>query len=121
MKQLIIAAALAAALAAGAETKVGTVDLMLLVRNHPDYERNKTFLSDKDKDGQKKLDEIKKEGDELQDEGKKLAEQFRNPMLAEKAKADLQERSPLLAQGLRRDRRLAQGHGRRAREREGPR
>ena len=34
MKQLIIAAALAAALAAGAETKVGTVDLMLLVRNH---------------------------------------------------------------------------------------
>lgn len=90
MKQLIIAAALAAALAAGAETKVGTVDLMLLVRNHPDYERNKTFLSDKDKDGQKKLDEIKKEGDELQDEGKKLAEQFRNPMLAEKAKADIE-------------------------------
>ena len=90
MKQLIIAAALAAALAAGAETKVGTVDLMLLVRNHPDYERNKTFLSDKDKDGQKKLDEIKKEGEELQDEGKKLAEQFHNPILAEKAKADLE-------------------------------
>ena len=88
MKQLIIAAALAAALAAGAETKVGTVDLMLLVRNHPDYERNKTFLSDKDKDGQKKLDEIKKEGEELQDEGKKLAEQFHNPILAEKAKAE---------------------------------
>ena len=90
MKKLIFAAFAAAAIPAGAETKIGTVDLLLLVRNHPDYERNKTFLSDKDKEGQKKLDEIKKEGDELQAEGKKLAEQFRNPMLAEKAKQDLE-------------------------------
>ena len=91
MKKIIMAAFVAAASAAGAETKIGTVDLLLLVRNHPDYERNKTFLSDKDKEGQKKLEEIKKEGDDLQAEGRKLAEQFRNPMLAEKAKQELEQ------------------------------
>lgn len=91
MKKLVLALAVAACATAGAGMKFGTVDLMLLVRNHPDYERNKSFLSDKDKDGQKKLAAIKKEGEDLQAEGRKLAEQFRNPMLADKAKVSLEK------------------------------
>lgn len=100
MKKTVFAIALAACASASAAIKLGTVDLMLLVKNHPDYERNKTFLSDKDKDGQKKLAEMKKEGDELQAKGRKLAEQFRNPMLADKAKASLEKQLMELQQQL---------------------
>lgn len=100
MKKLMFALAVAICSVASAEMKFGTVDLMLLVRNHPDYERNKTFLSDKDKDGQKKLAAMKKEGDDLQAEGRKLAEQFRNPMLSDKAKAPLEKQLMEIQQSL---------------------
>jgi len=68
--------------------KIGTVDLMLLVKNHPNYESNKTLLTATDKDYQKKLESIKNEGESLQEEGKKLADQMRNPMLTSKAKSE---------------------------------
>ena len=90
MKKLVFAVAMAAAMAASAEMKVGTVDLMLLVRNHPNYDSNKALLTSTDKDYQKKLEGVKAEGDKLQEEGKKLMEQMRNPMLTAKAKADVE-------------------------------
>lgn len=90
MKTLLTLIALVPALAF-ADMKVGTVDLMLLVRNHPDYDRNKALLESTDKDYQKKLDGIKAEGDKLQEEGRKLAEQFRSPMLNDKAKGDIEK------------------------------
>jgi len=70
------------------------------VRNHPNYESNKELLTSTDKDYQKKLDVIKAEGDKLQEEGKKLAEQVRNPMLAAKAKADVEKQLMDLQQKL---------------------
>ena len=91
MKKLIFAMAMGVAMAASAEMKFGTVDLMLLVKNHPNYDSNKTLLTSTDKDYQKKLEVIKGEGEKLQDEGKKLAEQMRNPMLTAKAKADVEK------------------------------
>lgn len=80
--------------------RVGTVDLMLLIRNHPNYESNKALLTSTDKDYQKKLDAIKAEGEKLQEEGKKLAEQMRNPMLAAKAKSDVEKQLMDLQQKL---------------------
>ena len=91
MKKLIFAMAMVAAMAASAEMKLGTVDMMLLVKNHPNYDSNKTLLTSTDKDYQKKLEKIKSEGDSLQDEGKKLVDQMRNPMLTAKAKADVEK------------------------------
>ena len=93
MKLKMITTALVAALSLSlfAEMKVGTVNLMLLVRNHPSYESNKALLESTDKDYQKKVEAIKSEGDALQDEGKKLMEQHENPMLTAKAKADLEK------------------------------
>ena len=82
--------AVVAAMGASAEMKVGTVDMMLLVRNHPNYDSNKALLASTDKDYQKKLEGVKAEGDKLQEEGKKLMEQMRNPMLTAKAKADVE-------------------------------
>ena len=98
----MIATALAASIAfsLSAEMKLGTVDLMLLVKNHPNYESNKALLKSTDKDYQKKMDGIKSEGDKLQEEGKKLMEQMRNPMLAAKAKADIEKQLTDLQQKL---------------------
>ena len=90
MKKLAFLMMLVAAMAASAEIKVGTVDMMLLVRNHPNYDSNRALLTSTDKDYQKKLESVKAEGDKLQEEGKKLMEQMRNPMLTAKAKADVE-------------------------------
>ena len=92
MKRLVFAVAAAMAAVASAGMKVGTVDLMLLVKNHPNYESNKTLLTTTDKDYQKKLEVIKSEGDKLQEEGRGLAEQLRNPMLTAKAKAEVEDK-----------------------------
>lgn len=90
MKKFVFSVAMVAAMAASAEMKVGTVDLMVLVRNHPNYDSNKALLKSTDKDYQKKLEGVKAEGDKLQEEGKKLMEQMRNPMLTAKAKSDVE-------------------------------
>jgi len=91
MKKLIIATALVAAQAAFANPRFGTVDLLLLVRNHPNYESNKALVATTEKDYKKKLDSIKSELDKVQDEGKKLAEQLRNPILADAAKKKIEK------------------------------
>ena len=93
MKLKMITTALVAVLSLSlfAEMKLGTVDMMLLVKNHPNYDSNKTLLTSTDKDYQKKLEKIKSEGDSLQEEGKKLMDQMRNPMLTAKAKADIEK------------------------------
>lgn len=92
MKKLAFSLVLiASAMVASAEMKVGTVNLMLLIRNHPNYDANKELLTSTDKDYQKKVEAIKSEGESLQAEGKKIAEQLRNPMLAAKAKADVEK------------------------------
>ena len=101
MKKLVALAALSlTALVASADMKIGTVNLMLLIRNHPNYESNKELLASTDKDYQKKVEAIKDEGEALQAEAKKLAEQYRNPMLADKAKADLEKQVMEMQQKL---------------------
>ena len=76
IKTVVFALAAAASMSLSAEMKIATVDLMVLVRNHPSYDRDKTLLSSTDKDYQKKLELIKSDGDKLQEEGKKLMEQM---------------------------------------------
>jgi len=90
MKKLVFAGVMALAMGASAEMKLGTVDLMLLVKNHPSYESNKTLVTSTDKDYQKKLEAVKADGEKLQEEGRKLADQMRNPMLTAKAKTDVE-------------------------------
>ena len=98
--KMLALAAVAAAITATADAKFGTVDMVLLVRNHPNYDANKELLSSTDKDYQKKLGVIKSEGEKMQAEGKQIAEQLRNPMLADKAKADLEKQLIDLQQKL---------------------
>lgn len=91
MKKLMVAAVLAVASAAFGEMKIGTVDLMKLVRNHPRYETDKSMLSDTEKEHTKKLDAMKSDLESIQKEGQGLAEQLRSPMLAATAKAKIEK------------------------------
>lgn len=100
MKKTVFVFVATLAMAASAELKLGTVDMMLLVKNHPNYESNKALLESTDKDYQKKLEGVKSEGDSLQTEGKKLMEQMRNPMLTAKAKADIEKQIGEIQQKL---------------------
>ena len=91
LKMITMALVASVSLSLSAEMKLGTVDMMLLVKNHPNYDSNKTLLTSTDKDYQKKLEKIKSEGDRLQGEGRKLMDQMRNPMLTAKAKTDIEK------------------------------
>lgn len=91
MKRILLATLLVSATAALADMKVDAVDLMALIRNHPSYESNRELIASTDKDYQKKVEAVKRRGEALQAEGKKVAEQLRNPMLAAKAKADVEK------------------------------
>jgi Skp family chaperone for outer membrane proteins len=86
MKKAIAALAAAMAVSAFADLKIGVVDMMLLVRNHPGYEANKTLLTNTEKDYKKRLDAMKTELEAIQEEGRKLADELKNPMLSAAAK-----------------------------------
>ncbi len=86
MKKLTFLALAAVASSAFAGFKIGTVDMMILVRNHPSYESNRDYLRSTEKDYQKGLDAMQAVLDDLQDEGQRLANELKNPMLAEAAK-----------------------------------
>ena len=91
MKKLIAIAAVALCASAFAELKIGTVDMMTLVRNHKNYDTNKKILQGSEKDYQKELDSMKAELDALQDEGKKVADQARNPMISQSQKDKIEK------------------------------
>ena len=72
--------------AAFADLKVGTVEMMKLVRSHKSYDSNKKLLQETEKNYQKDLDRMRADIDAIQDEGKKIADQAKNPMLSQAAK-----------------------------------
>jgi len=78
-------------ISANAEIKIGTVDMLKLVRNHSSYEPNKALLTETQKDYEKKLDKMKIDLDEIQEEFKKKSDQLHQPMLSESAKAKIEK------------------------------
>ena len=91
MKKTLVALSCMVSLTVAAGAKFGSVDMLVLAQNHPNYESNKSLLMSTEKDYQKKLDAIKAELEKVQDEGKKLSEQARNPMLAAAAKEKIEK------------------------------
>lgn len=90
MKKLITVLAVAVATTVFADLRIGTVDMMSLVKNHPSYETNKNLLQSMEQDYKKRLDEMREELEKVQSEGKRLADEYRNPMLAQTAKTKLE-------------------------------
>jgi Skp family chaperone for outer membrane proteins len=79
-------------LAATAEMKIGTIDMVDLVRLHPNHESNRALVKSTDSDYKDKLalqqDALKK----LAEDGKKAFEEMSNPMLSASAKAASQKK-----------------------------
>ena len=85
-------AAMAAALTVAAEMKVGTVNMVDLVRLHPNHESNRTLVKTTDTEYKAKLDAKQEELKEIADEGKKAQSDLQNPMLSTQARAAAQKK-----------------------------
>ena len=92
MKKLMIVACAALCATAFAELKIGTVNMVDLVKLHPSYETNKALLKSTDKDYKNKLDRRQDEAKAIADEGKKAQEDLSNPMLSAASKASAQKK-----------------------------
>ena len=92
MKTLMVAICAALSLAALADMKIATVNMVDLVKLHPSYESNKALLKSTDKDYKEKLDKRQDEIKAIADEGKKAQEDLSNPMLSASAKASAQKK-----------------------------
>ena len=78
--------------AAQAEVKIGTVDMVALVRLHPQHESNKALVKSTDKDYKAKLDRQQESVKALAAEGKKVQADLSNPMLSQSAKEAAQKK-----------------------------
>ena len=92
MKKIMMMAAMAAALTVTAEVKIGTVNMVDLVRLHPNHESNRTLVKTTDTEYKAKLDAKQEELKEIADEGKKSQSDLQNPMLSTQARAAAQKK-----------------------------
>lgn len=92
MKKMILGLAMAVAAVCSAELKIGTVNMVDLVRLHPNHESNKALVKSTDKDYKAKLDRQQDAAKTIAEEGKKLQSDLMNPMLSASAKADAQKK-----------------------------
>ena len=88
----MIVACAALCATAFADLKIGTVNMVDLVKLHPSYESNKSLLKSTDKDYKDKLDKRQDDIKAIADEGKKAQEDLSNPMLSAASKASAQKK-----------------------------
>ena len=98
MKKLFAAIALAAAVTATADVKIGFVDMADLLRLHPQYDSDGRLLKETDRDYQERIDRMQDELKAIGEEGKKVTDELQNPMLSAKAKLDAQKKVEALQQ-----------------------
>ena len=92
MKKTLIALSIVSCLAAFADLKVGTVNMIHLVELHPTHESNKTLVKSSNDDYKAKLDAKQDALKALLDEARKIYDDMQNPMLSASAKADAQKK-----------------------------
>ena len=92
MKRTVIALSIAMSVAAFADLKVGTVNMIHLVELHPTHESNKTLVKSTNEDYKAKLDAKQDAIKSLLDDARKVYEDMQNPMLSASAKADAQKK-----------------------------
>jgi len=89
----ILLAALMAVGAATAEEKTAVVNMVDLVRFHPNRERDRKLMQDTEKEYQSKLDKQRDRFEQLRDEYEKAVKEARNPVLNEKARAEAEDKA----------------------------
>ncbi len=100
MKRLIGMLVLAVACTAAAELKVATVNMVDLVKGHPNHETNRKLVKDTANDYRVKMETKQKALKEMVEEGKKLQDEWQNPMLSVSKKKELQGKLEELQQKL---------------------
>ncbi len=99
MKKVLVSFAVAmCAVAVSASMKIGTVNMVDLVKLHPNHESNVRLIKTSDSDYKAKLDAQQNALRTIADEGKKAQEEMVNPMLSAKAKADVQKKMESIQQ-----------------------
>ena len=86
-------AVLLAAAAVMAEDRVAVVNMMDLVRFHPNRERVRKLMQDTEKEYQAKLDKQRDRFEQLRDDYEKAVKESRNPALNEKARAEAEDKA----------------------------
>ena len=76
-----------------AQEKVGVVNMVDLVRFHPNRERDRKLMQDTEKEYQAKLDKQRDRFEELREDYEKAVKEARNPALNEKARAEAEDKA----------------------------
>ena len=92
MKKIVFSCVCMAAAVRSAGTKLGVVNLEILIKNHPSHESNRALVKSTADDYRKKMEARQEKAKALVDEGKKIQSDWQNPMLSAVAKADLQKK-----------------------------
>ena len=92
MKKIVLSMVLAVAAVCAAEMKIATVNMVDLVRLHPNHESNRALVKSTDKDYKAKLERQQEAAKTIADEGKKVQADLMNPMFSQSAKADAQKK-----------------------------
>ena len=92
MKKIVLSMVLAVAAVCAAEMKIATVNMVDLVRLHPNHESNRALVKSTDKDYKAKLKRQQEDAKTIADEGKKVQADLMNPMFSQSAKADAQKK-----------------------------
>ena len=92
MTKIVLSMVLAVAAVCAAEMKIATVNMVDLVRLHPNHESNRALVKSTDKDYKAKLERQQEAAKTIADEGKKIQADLMNPMFSQSAKADAQKK-----------------------------
>ena len=76
-----------------AQDKVASVNMIDLVRFHPNRERDRKVMQDTEKEYQAKLDKQRDRFEQLRDDYEKTVKESRNPALNEKARAEAEDKA----------------------------
>ena len=94
MKKLIVLAALAAAVAfpSSAEMRIASVNMVDLVRFHPDRPRDRKLMKETEQGYQEKIDAAREEIENLGATCRSIQDEMQNPVLSTAAKQKAQDR-----------------------------
>ncbi|MGN0852486.1 MAG: OmpH family outer membrane protein [Kiritimatiellia bacterium] len=108
MKKIVLGMVLAVAAVCAADLKIATVNMVDLVRLHPDHEKNRALVKSTDKDYKERLSKYQDDLKQISEDLRKAFEDSQNPMLSAGAKAasqkkieDLQKKGMAAQQELR--------------------
>ncbi len=89
----VLLTALLAATMLVAQEKTATVNMVDLVRFHPNRERDRKLMQDTEKEYQAKLDKQRDRFEQLRGEYEKAVKEARNPALNDKARAEAEDKA----------------------------